>query len=466
MKKIVFLIVCATVLFGCFQTQQYVCPGGEVVNSPEDCPVATPTTAPAVTPSPTPSPTNTPVQTVEVAECTDYRDCVSCVANYPCGWCKNRGECLKGKAGGPDNSACSGADWAWEATACQQAPAPTEPAYAEPTPTPTEQAQECEDHYCTDGTYYFECGYNPATMECECSSVACASGSCDWRGEYCGPETTPSPTPYNEGYATETISSCPYTINETGSYSLSESVDASGDCITIEPSAEGSVLNCNGHSITGSSASSSTGILLNSVSGVTVKNCQVSNFGKGVWLKHADSNQVSDNTISANWRGLELEYSHQNTVRDNSINLNDLGAYVDGSDHNVFSNNMHISNEGSGLKLDDSDYNTVKESTFSNNFAGLCVAYSDNNQVKDNQMTGNENTALSVDFSTGNTVTGNTITQNDWRGVSIGMCSGNSFGDNTVTGNDPDFICGSETNTDLGGNTCYDNSGCGWLGCG
>lgn len=52
--------------------------------------------------------------------CTMHMDCGDCTRDGTnrCGWCSNTNSCSRGAASGPDNGACSGADWLWLPSEC------------------------------------------------------------------------------------------------------------------------------------------------------------------------------------------------------------------------------------------------------------------------------------------------------------------------------------------------------------
>ncbi len=94
--------------------------------------------------------------------------------------------------------------------------------------------------------------------------------------------------------------------------------------------ADGVTLDGNGHTITGPGVwmwnstqrmwDVSTGITVKGRTGVTVKNCGVTNFALGVWLFRSDGNILLNNTIFENeWNGISVSFSVNNTVLDNTV---------------------------------------------------------------------------------------------------------------------------------------------------
>ncbi len=152
-------------------------------------------------------------------------------------------------------------------------------------------------------------------------------------------------------------------------------------------------LDCAGHSISGSGNFFTTGVYLSSRSGVTVKNCAVSNFNNGIVIT---SNSKSDSIIN-------------NTVNGNKLN----GIYVvSGPSGNIISGN-----------------------SLSNNYGGISIYYSNGNTVSSNTVTDNKNNGIAVYFrSAGNTLSGNTVLRNTNAGVFLDPYVTN----NTLTAN---FLC-------------------------
>ena len=133
--------------------------------------------------------------------------------------------------------------------------------------------------------------------------------------------------------------------------------------------ADGVTLNGNGHTITGSGWwmwsstqrmwDSSTGITLRGRTGVTVKNCRVTNFASGVTLDSCDGNILLNNTVYNNvdW-GFLLSASYNNTLLDNTIygirdvvnNFDGAGFIVEMSFGNTFKGNVAYDN-GRGFSI-------------------------------------------------------------------------------------------------------------------
>jgi len=135
-------------------------------------------------------------------------------------------------------------------------------------------------------------------------------------------------------------------------------------------------LDCNGHTITGSSSSS--GISLTSRSGVTVKNCNVSNFVVGFVLRFSSNNILEGNTASSNIEGFRVGFSSDdNSFRENMVSSNSLiGFRVEGfSTGNTIEENTIVSNRFGFL------FDTFGNTIFHNNIIANTVQASDPNSA-------------------------------------------------------------------------------------
>ncbi len=92
--------------------------------------------------------------------------------------------------------------------------------------------------------------------------------------------------------------------------------------------ADGITLDCAGCSVIGSGGG--IGILLDGRTGVTVKNCIVTNFLVGFRLFSSDDNTLTENTAEGNLAGgfQVASGSVGNTITGNSIKMNDRGIRI------------------------------------------------------------------------------------------------------------------------------------------
>jgi parallel beta-helix repeat protein len=150
--------------------------------------------------------------------------------------------------------------------------------------------------------------------------------------------------------------------------------------------AHGIVLDCNRRRISGGTA----GITLSGKTGVTVKNCIITNAVNGVALSSSSGNTFEANTVEGNAGGFRLIASGGNTFKGNTARRNgQFGFRLEGG----------------------STGNNLRENTIANNPRGLEVVSSSGNFVINNNFLTNEVQATvsgpSVFFSLGAPTGGN-----------------------------------------------------------
>lgn len=180
----------------------------------------------------------------------------------------------------------------------------------------------------------------------------------------------------------------------------------------LEIGADNIVLNCDGHSITGT-GSGNAGVYLNGRTGVTVKNCQISGFNFGINPVYSNSSSFLGNTLAGNNYNFYSYYSDGNTISDNTMS----GGW-------------------GGIQLFISDSNTLSGNTMTGNNAGLTLYQSNSNSIVDNSVVDNNfNGVYIYSISGSNTLTGNTITGNGGTGLLLSFTNSNSISNNTISGN-------------------------------
>lgn len=129
--------------------------------------------------------------------------------------------------------------------------------------------------------------------------------------------------------------------------------------------AHGIVLDCNRRRISVGTA----GITLNGKTGVTVKNCVVTNTVNGIVLSFSSGNTFEANTVEANAGGFHLTRSSGNTFKGNTVSRN--SQY--------------------GVRLEDfSTGNNLRENSFASNARGVEVVLSAGNFIVNNNFVDNQ----------------------------------------------------------------------------
>ena len=149
-----------------------------------------------------------------------------------------------------------------------------------------------------------DCSWNPTTAPCY---LADNTKNC------CKPVPTPTPIP---------ISSCGFVISSPGNYAVTGPLTYNGVDPCIDVARSGITLDCQNNMINGVGAGS--GITIDAsggaVTGVTVKNCRISNFMSGIYIYLAESNTLQNNTITSSGNdGIGVTGGNGNTITSNTI---------------------------------------------------------------------------------------------------------------------------------------------------
>ncbi|MFH0884353.1 MAG: right-handed parallel beta-helix repeat-containing protein [Candidatus Micrarchaeota archaeon] len=269
--------------------------------------------------------------------------------------------------------------------------------------------------------------------------------------------------------------------------SASEMPQGGNACVKI---ASSDVLwDCNGYGIADNGTAGTTyGILLNgSLTNVTIRNCNLSNYTYGVYiyqstdvlidsnnatnfnengfmlnqssssnltrnrafdgddsgfhLETSTGNRLTDNTGYNNPEGFFLEDGSNNNYLANNIAFgNNQGGFVfvSGSDGNTAYNNTAYNNSGAGFLLLDSLSNNLTSNNASNNSlsaSGFLIWNSNSSTLDSNLAFNNSASGVSVQASNLNNFTNNTLYNNSVGVSTTGSCTGNIFANNTVYAN-------------------------------
>jgi len=215
------------------------------------------------------------------------------------------------------------------------------------------------------------------------------------------------------------------------------------------------ILDCAGYKIDGDDSGGGNGVDIDNEAwdGVTIKNCNITDFLFGIYVNDADDTVIVFNNLSSNINtGLKLDSaSTSNIVGNNTIyeNVGD-GMYVFTSNSNIIENNTvlrHTGVNGDGIQLDGSNINVVKNNTFGSNYNGIVLFNSDSNIIGNNTINGSVEDGMYI----------------------YGGSSSNTIGNNTVIGDgladDGMYITGAGTITNtIHNNTVSGHSGVGDIG--
>lgn len=147
------------------------------------------------------------------------------------------------------------------------------------------------------------------------------------------------------------------------------------------------VLDCNGATLQGNSLDAGrNGIYIGSRENVTVKNCFIAHYNKGIYLDESSHS-----------------YFLNNNVTDSSY-----GFFLDGSSNNELFYNI-AANNTEGVRLVSSDDNIFENNLAQNNVHGFNLAHSDNNSLSNNSIENNQNNGITLQYTADNFVRYNSI---------------------------------------------------------
>src|SRR3989344_1488310 len=237
--------------------------------------------------------------------------------------------------------------------------------------------------------------------------------------------------------ALTTISNC-VEINESGTYTMNQSINQSENFDCIKIIAANVTLDCNGYNITSNLAVS--GVFSNQTN-TTVKNCYV-DMGPGLWnygieFVSVNNSNIINTTLNNQYRGIDLYSSSNNTLTNITSNSNiQSGIRLFLSSNNTLINVTTNSNSWYGTYLSAiSNNNTLINITSnSNGFSGIRLFSSSNNNIFSNTNVWNCSTmgafsCIYVAESDYNIFDGGFINKSDKYGIQM-FSSGSLSNDN------------------------------------
>ena len=203
--------------------------------------------------------------------------------------------------------------------------------------------------------------------------------------------------------------------------------------------ANGITLNCAGYIVSGEN-NAVAGIVLGGMTGVTIKNCDVTGFQYGFYLSDSSSNTFTGNTANQNSvYGFYLGDSSSNTLTGNTASSNELvGFYFSDSSSNTFTGNTANSNQLWGFYLTGSSSNILTGNTANSDGLGFYL-----NGSSSNTLTGNTaNHDLVYGYFDDTTGSGTAGTANLY---TMDICDSNGVGGSSPRGLCAPVIAGAIT---------------------
>ena len=244
---------------------------------------------------------------------------------------------------------------------------------------------------------------------------------------------------------------------------LTTDINANGSCLIT--GANNIIIDCNGHSMTGNGTG--YGIDLIGYPNVTVKNCIISNFNKGMFVSSSNFDTILNNTIHNSQDGLYLTSSSNNTLANNTIHSNlAYGIYLyDHSSNNTVINNTVFNNTQFGIQLySSSQYNNIISNTvYNNSFEGILLWSAQYNVLSNNSVFNNSRDGIRLSSTYYNQLYNNTAYNNSRYGISFSDGTNNLLINNLVANNSNHgiHIYSYSTNNNITNNLIVNNSGSG-----
>ena len=190
--------------------------------------------------------------------------------------------------------------------------------------------------------------------------------------------------PTDDLYINEDTTLCP------GTYDIPDA----GAIGVIIINADDVVLDCNGATIRGTG--SGDGIYNYGFDNVTIMNCNVMNYRRGIHVRtYADHNIITNNTVSSNTiAGISLYGAAKyNTITYNTANSNNrYGIYLAfRADNNTVVSNIANSNKIEGIRLEYSSNNMLSNNTANSNSCGISMSWNSRNCMLTNNTANSNN---------------------------------------------------------------------------
>ncbi|MBN2478071.1 right-handed parallel beta-helix repeat-containing protein [Candidatus Micrarchaeota archaeon] len=227
---------------------------------------------------------------------------------------------------------------------------------------------------------------------------------------------------------------CDLMIDTPGTTTLTEDITAatpSAVCIMVD----NVVLDCDSHNING--AGSGTGIFAPDVNTITIRNCNVDNFGTGLYLSNSKDHTIINNNFTNNVEpasGVHLNNVNDSILRGNRINNND-----------------------NGIHLNSCQYITIRDNNVDSNYYGIYSSGGGNHTIEGNTLNSCNVRGIYLDSCSENTISGNTAKYIRSRGSGYGIYStngvSNTYSSNTFNENDFGMYLNLEQEATISSNT-------------
>ncbi len=236
---------------------------------------------------------------------------------------------------------------------------------------------------------------------------------------------------------------------------MNESVIDYLGLVCVNFSLDDTTLDCNGSAIDGPGGLLSRGINATGLENITVENCAVNNWSRGIYLDvnaslvrnntatnntygifvEGTGNNVSGNRANVDAYGIYLDYAYDSTVANNTACYDDFGISVARSSHDNITDNMVCDSTLSvGISLSECSYLRVLRNDVHGDWSeGMDIGECDNSTVAYNNVSSNEYGIVVNSGSANITIANNTASNNTYDGIGFyASSSGNMVYNNTV----------------------------------
>ncbi|MDA3854618.1 MAG: right-handed parallel beta-helix repeat-containing protein [Candidatus Woesearchaeota archaeon] len=270
---------------------------------------------------------------------------------------------------------------------------------------------------------------------------------------------------YSATYDCNTCNSCNTAISNSVSGDLirltSDINQDSGSCIDTQSKTD-FTIDCQNHLITGDGSLSYYGIEFKiNTNDVSVNNCRIEDFGKGIYLFHADNNSFDNLNLQNNYQGFSHLYSNKVIITNSIMQENKQSDYYfspygfidcDNTISNLFSNGREILYANSQVNLNNDEYASVilcdaDDSTLTDidimgsdnyNNNGLYMYHTDNTNLIGINSTNNSDFRISQ--STNNLFEDIYVTNNTQYGIFFDLGSNDNILKNSYFSQNSQFV--------------------------
>jgi parallel beta-helix repeat protein len=211
---------------------------------------------------------------------------------------------------------------------------------------------------------------------------------------------------------------------------------------TIEAQRDNIVIDGTGYTLQGNGTGK--GIVLTSVTNVTIRNMTLRNLRFGIYLNQSSGDTITQNDITSTEAGVFSESSSNNDIDGNDITGNSQGiVLIEYSNHNNIVENRILENGMAGILLElsndhTSDYNNIiRNNMASNGVFGMRVSSSSNCLIEENSISNSEyGIQLSGSACRNNKLVGNSIRNCSSSGIQMSAdCNHNTIVENAIANN-------------------------------